>query len=112
MAGGTGSSRQRGVKSIHLTPKAIADLAEIRRFTRKTWGPAQARRYLQELGARFDRIAEGIAAARDAEIPGRDYHRSRCGAHVIFFAERRDHIRIVRIIHERQNFTAQLSDEE
>lgn len=89
----------------------MADLAEIRRYTRRIWGPAQAEKYLQELGKRLEKIADGSAAARDAGIRSRDFRRSSYGAHVIFFIEASDHIRIVRIMHERQNFAAQLRNE-
>ncbi|MGZ8286734.1 MAG: type II toxin-antitoxin system RelE/ParE family toxin [Allosphingosinicella sp.] len=99
------------MRRVRLRPRAIADLAEIRRYTRKIWGPAQADKYLQKLGAQLEKIAEGTAAVRDAEIRGRDFRRSRHGAHVIFFVDAPDHIRIVRILHQRRNFAAQLRDE-
>jgi plasmid stabilization system protein ParE len=39
--------------------RAIQDVAEIRRYSRTTWGREQAKRYMLELNACAERVAAG-----------------------------------------------------
>jgi toxin ParE1/3/4 len=99
------------VKDVRLTPQAIAEMADIRRYTRRTWGAAQAARYLKGLGVRFEEIAAGIVAHRDAEIGG-GYRRCRYQVHIIVFKEERDCVRIVHVFHERMDIPGRAASEE
>lgn len=91
------------MKEILVTPLAVADLAEIRRYTRRTWGAAQARDYLSGLGTCFESIAGGEAATRDVEGVGCGYRRCRYRSHVVIFAEGPNFVRIVRVLHVRMD---------
>jgi toxin ParE1/3/4 len=46
------------MRSYRLTPDAQTDLIEIRRFTVKQWGTAQAQKYLLELRQTIRLLAE------------------------------------------------------
>jgi len=85
-------------------------VAEIRRYSQRAWGTAQAKRYLTGLGRRFQEIAAGTAADRDAEI-GNGYRRCRYGRHIIIFKEERDWVRIVHVFHERMDVAGRIAEE-
>jgi toxin ParE1/3/4 len=96
------------VREVRLTPRAAAELADIRRYTRRIWGAAQADHYLRGLGRRFEQIAAGTASHRDAEIEG-GYRRCRYEAHIIIFKEERGFVRIVHVFHERMDIPGRLA---
>jgi toxin ParE1/3/4 len=98
------------VKRIRLRPRALADIAEIRRYTRNAWGPAQARSYLNELDDRFGAIADGAVLSVTVHAEGRSFRRCRYEEHLIFFEESPDAIEIVRVLHPRMNIAAQLHE--
>lgn len=67
-----------------LTPDAEDDLREIARFTTKTWGAAQARRYKAALLRGFKAVAQETARTR-RPLPHRpDVRSCRCEHHYIF----------------------------
>jgi plasmid stabilization system protein ParE len=97
------------VREVRLTPRAQAEVAEVRRYSRRVWGAAQAKRYLIGLGHRFRDIAAGTAAHRDAEI-GNDYRRCRYRRHIIIFKEEGDSVRILHVFHERMDLAGRIAE--
>ena len=97
------------MREVRLTPQAEAEVAEVRRYSRHAWGLAQATRYLTGLGRRFQEIAAGTAAHRDAQI-GNDYRRCRYRRHIIIFKEERDSVRIVHVFHERMDVAGRMAE--
>ena len=79
---------------------AESDLKSIARYTLKTWGIAQAARYLEEMEKCFQLLADqpGIGRKCDSIHPGlrRFEHRS----HVVFYLPQEDGVLIVRVLHE------------
>jgi toxin ParE1/3/4 len=96
------------VKEIRLRPAAQGDVAEIRRYTRRTWGVQQAATYLDGLAQRLDEIARGTAAARPSE---RDTQCVRYRSHLIYFRTAKEHVTIVRMLHERMDIPSHLHSE-
>jgi toxin ParE1/3/4 len=99
------------VREVRLTPRAVAEIADIRSYTRRAWGTAQAAHYVKGLGRRFQEIAAGTVAHRDAEIDG-GYRRCRYEFQVIVFKEERDFVRIVHVFHERMDIPGRASSGE
>lgn len=97
------------MREVRLTPQAEAEVAEVRRYSRHTWGAPQAKRYLMGLGRRFQEIADGTASHRDAEI-GNGYRRCRYQRHIIIFKEERDSVRIVHVFHERMDIVGRFAE--
>lgn len=97
------------MREVRLTPQAEAEVAEVRRYSRRAWGAVQAKRYLTGLGQRFREIAAGTATHRDAEI-GNGYRRCRYQRHIIIFKEERDSVRIVHVFHDRMDIAARIAD--
>lgn len=94
------------MKAVRLTPRAVADLAEIRLYTRRIWGTAQARAYLSGLGGCFRTIASGEARTYPTDV--RNYRRCRYRSHYIIFVDDPEAVRIVRVLHERMDIVARL----
>jgi len=96
------------VKTVRVRPSALSDIAEIRRYTRKAWGAAQARSYLAGLGAQFEAIADGTAQSVLTDTAYRPFRRCRYKKHLIFFDETEDSVDIVRVLHPRSNLAVRL----
>lgn len=86
-----------------LTARAAADLREIGRYTRKTWGLEQARHYRDELQIALQKLSltPEIGRERDAIAPGVRSHT--VAAHVAFYIQRKDGITILRLLHPRMD---------
>lgn len=98
------------MKPLRIADAAQADLRDIKRYTEQTWGAAQARRYLDELRARFDLLSKRSRLGRSREDLGTGLRSLPSGGHVIFYKDTDDWIEIVRILHAsmdaRQHFKA------
>lgn len=83
-----------------LTRLAVADLEAILDYTLETWGQRQADRYLGDLEACFQELADqpGLGRSCDGIRPG--LRRMEHGRHVVFFRSRDYGIRIIRILHQ------------
>lgn len=94
-----------------LTDDAEADLRSIIRYTRKTWGVDQVRRYVAALELSMARIAnsEGGFSDMSSLYPG--LRMARCGHHYVFCLPRKDAPAwVVAILHERMDLLARVID--
>jgi len=80
---------------------ARADLRDIASHTLEAWGPAQARRYLDQLQACCERVAENPVLARPCDGVRPGYFRVTEGRHTLFFRRDPGGVLIVRILHDR-----------
>jgi toxin ParE1/3/4 len=95
------------------TRQADEDLKEIYRYTQRTWGRAQAGRYIRGLEQRFRALAAnpflGIER-EDLRPPGL---RSLVhGSHVVFYQPQSYGVLIVRVLHGRQDVRTHLGSSE
>lgn len=84
---------------VRLTPRAVADLKAIARYTTHKWGHAQCQSYLRSLDDRFRWLAEHptIGRARDDVA---DRSRSfRHNAHIVFYRIRDNGIDVLAVVH-------------
>lgn len=89
---------------------AAADIRGIGRYTQQRWGKAQRRLYLNGLNSQFQRLAEtpGLAAERcEFEPPVRIHPYQR---HLIVYLAEEGGILIVRVLHQRMDVAARLSN--
>jgi toxin ParE1/3/4 len=95
------------------TRQTDEDLKEIYRYTRRTWGRAQAGRYIRGLEQRFRALADNplLGMAReDLQPPGlRSFVH---GSHVIFYQPQSYGVLIVRVLHGRQDARSHLGSSE
>jgi toxin ParE1/3/4 len=89
------------VGKFRFSRRAEADLLSIGAYTLHKWGAAQAARYLGELEACCQTLADNPALGRlcDEVRPGLQRHER--GRHVVFYRQGRGGILISRILHQR-----------
>ena len=92
-----------------ISERAKNDLREIADYTQRRWSDEQAERYVRMLFGEFARLA-------DKPLVGRSYDNYRVGLrgysygkHVVLYRVlSRSKVRIVRILHERMDFSKHL----
>jgi len=89
---------------------ARADLRDITAHTVNAWGKAQAERYLAQLQACCERIAEAPVLARSCDGVRPGYLRVSEGRHTLFFKRDAGGVLIVRILHDRMDPALHVSD--
>ena len=89
------------MSKFRFSRRAEADLLRIGDYTLRKWGEAQAVRYLGELEACCQMLAENPALGRlcDEVRPGLRRHEH--GNHVLFYRQERGGILLSRILHQR-----------
>jgi len=100
------------VPTYQLSESAQQDLREIQRYTRETWGVAQARAYLLELTAAFMKLARRPKLGRqrdDLDLELRSYI---AGKHLVFFREASSGIEIIRVLHPSMDVPQHLEGKE
>ena len=93
-----------------VTRQALADLRDIVRYTRATWGPKQARLYREELELAIQKLAlsPGLGRVRTDVAPSvRSFPIAR---HVAFYVERESGITVLRVLHPRMDVGDALPD--
>ena len=100
------------MKRLVLTEIAKSDLASIRRYSTRTWGPDQTSRYIDDLRDKMKGLVRdtAITRARDDLRPGVLMVTS--GRHSIFFEADDSRILVVRVLHDRMDYRRHLSGAE
>jgi len=94
-----------------LTPSAEDDLWEIARYTLRTWGEAQQRRYEAGLIKCFEALAEGSARGRQPFPHRPDIRQVHCQHNFVFAIEVPDQpLAIVAVLHEGMDLMTRLVD--
>ena len=89
------------MSTYRLGPKGTSDLAEIFDYTVATWGEQQAEKYIEELAACFQLLADSPGLGRACDLISPGIRRFEQGKHVIFYKPERDGIIVSRILHQR-----------
>jgi toxin ParE1/3/4 len=76
------------VAGFHFSRRAEADLREIGSYTLQTWGVDQAIRYIDQLEACCQRLANNPASGRSCDDVRHGLRRMEQGKHVIFYRQR------------------------
>ena len=92
-----------------LTPAAERDLVGVARYTLRTWGIDQARRYEVLLVACFETIASGQARSRELFKSRPEIRFVPCENHYVFFTKPPGApVLILAVLHERMDLVARL----
>jgi len=89
------------VARFRLSRRAEADLVSISAHTLKTWGADQTIRYVADLRACCQMLADNPEAGRVCDDIRRGLRRMERGRHVIFYRTDAEGIRISRVLHQR-----------
>jgi toxin ParE1/3/4 len=99
--------------TYRLTRQADADLKAIYRYTRRTWGKAQAAHYASQLQQRFRMLADNPhTGIRRDELQPTGLHSFVHGSHVIFYQPQSYGVLIVRVLHGSQDVRRHLGSRE
>jgi toxin ParE1/3/4 len=86
--------------AFRFSRRAEADLLGIGRYTLRKWGKAQTSRYLSELEASCQTLAENPALGRACDDIRPGLRRLEHGKHVIFYRQEPAGILVSRILHQ------------
>ena len=98
------------MRVVLLRPEAKADLRSIRTYTIRAWSKPQAKRYLAVLKRHFADLAQ--APLLHPQVEGRrdSIRKSHLGRHLIIYLPIESGVEIVRVLHERMDIAARLSE--
>lgn len=89
------------MKQFSLSPQALADLSDIRSYTRRRWGAEQAEHYLREMGQFFRDLSLGQRTSR--AVRAGQFRKARYVSHMIYFIEDDHSMSVIRILHVRMD---------
>lgn len=94
-----------------LTDDAAEDIRGIIRYTRKTWGAVQARRYVASLEDGIVRLAGNPTRFRDMSALYPALRMAHCEHHYVFcLPQDKAPALIIAVLHERMDLMARLAD--
>ena len=86
-----------------FTAQAVKDLREIGRYTRETWGLAQARRYRQELELSLKKLSLTPLLGHAREEIAENVRSFPVGSHIAYYVPRKSGITVLRLLHTRMD---------
>lgn len=100
------------MKRLVFTEIARADLASIRRYSLRTWGPDQTSRYMEALRETLKGLALGTVVTRSRRDLRPAIRMAISGRHSIFLEASESRILIVRILHDSMDYQRHLGTDE
>lgn len=94
--------------SYALSQKADEDILQIARSSVQQWGIARSGRYIISLHEAFERLAQFPDMGRTVDDIRPGYLQMESAGHAIFYRKTEPGILIVRVLHERMDFTRHL----
>jgi toxin ParE1/3/4 len=91
------------MNGVKLVAKARSDLAGIWRYTAKRWDRTQADRYLAILKRDINSVALDPRLGQPCDEVRAGYRRRLSGSHAIFYRFAKDHIEIMRVLHQQMD---------
>jgi toxin ParE1/3/4 len=93
------------VNRYTLRPRAQKDIDAIWDFSAETWDGKQADAYILQIKRAIETIAADPLRGRVRDDIRKGYRTFPVGAHVLFYTMTRDGVQIIRILHQRMDFT-------
>ena len=100
------------MRHYRITPEARDDLQGIARYTKQTWGSAQANIYRDQLIARFTEIARDNYVHRHFSKALPEVCVTHCEHHFVFYLQAQDKTpaSIIAVLHENMDLVARLKN--
>ena len=89
------------MSSYSVARPAASDLREIARYTARTWGRDQSKRYLRGFEGCFELLASQPEMGRACDAIGKGPRRDEHGKHVVFYRVTGRGVRILRVMHQQ-----------
>jgi toxin ParE1/3/4 len=87
--------------TVQFSRRAEADILSIGIYTIRTWGESQADRYLEEIAACCQMLAENPLLGRGCDEVRSGLRRMEQGKHVVFYRQLSKGIWVSRVLHQR-----------
>ena len=87
--------------AFRFSRRAEADLLIIGAYTLRSWGEDQTIRYIDDLEACCQMLADNPTLGRACDEVRPGLRRMECGQHVVFYREDAEGILVSRILHQR-----------
>ncbi|MFY0637236.1 type II toxin-antitoxin system RelE/ParE family toxin [Maricaulis maris] len=84
---------------VRLTPRAVADIKAIARYTTKNWGHAQCQSYLRSLDDRIRWLAEHPPSGRARNDIADNSRSYRHNAHIVFYRISPNGMDVLAVVH-------------
>ena len=91
-----------------LSPYAQADVEEIWEYSVAQWGIDQAELYIRDLKAALESLVADPRRGRSCDDIRAGYYRYAVGSHIVFYRLSDDVLDVVRILHQRMDFSRHL----
>ena len=96
--------------SVKLSRYAPYDLEEIWLYTYTNWSIDQAHHYIEQLNEGFISLSKNPFQGKKLVLHGLDFYYLKINSHLIFYQFNLFEINIIRILHEKMDFTQHLID--
>lgn len=96
------------MSAYRFTPATARDLSSIWDVTEERWDAVQAEKYLNEIRAAIERVADDPDLAPRCDEVREGYRRYGIGSHLLFNVERDGGVDVIRILHQRMDPTRHL----
>ena len=90
-------------RKLIYRPDALADLDETEAYTRRTWGNAQAKRYVAALVADIKALRASALRYPIYETVHPGLRRKRSGMHHIYYLASEDRVEVLNVIHVQRD---------
>lgn len=97
------------MKALEFSPAAKADLGHIWDHSADHWGADQADLYTAEIISCCRDLASGAKRGRTVDVRS-GYLKHAVGVHMVYFREDRGCIDVMRILHQKQDVSLNLSN--
>lgn len=94
------------MRRLDYAPQAEQDLIDIYAYSILQWGEARADRYLHDMRAALDLVAENPFTARLRHEVSPAVRVAAIGSHLAIYATSDTTVRILRVVHSRRNWRA------
>jgi len=91
-----------------FSPRARGDLEEIWSYTAERWAQTQAESYMRTIQEAIESVAITPRRGRNCDEIRPGYFKLAVGSHIVFYRLTKSAIDVVRILHQRMDFTRHL----
>jgi toxin ParE1/3/4 len=95
-------------RTVTFSPRAISDIGGIFDYTADHWNIEQAELYVRQIKTAVDILAVDPRRGRSCDNVRPGYRRYSVGTHIIFYREARSGLEVIRVLHQRMDFSQHL----
>lgn len=100
--------------SVHVSiaPRASRNIQDIFLYSDETWGTLVATQYIDDIFRAIDRLSDNPQLGKVIRNGSDVVHYVRVRRHVVYYRLNGESLRVIRVLHERQQARADLFDQD